>query len=455
MHMYFRGSREMEGAADPSYYAPLVQSIILDNVTYLRRFLDTRPNCIDADIPFLCFPPGCKEELMVLKRTPLMIAAMSNSPKVVEYLLGKANVFKASPSDRATVFLCAEYNECSPTIINMLRDALVRVVPPPMNFNETSRQASFLSSTASHGQSLLDRLEQNIRTSCYSTGALGQRPSSSYLQLNWEMNGIVQEWKEPNILASSYVSSAVEERPLSSNRRLHWNINHTRQGREAKVMANSSAPCPGFMDENVQNRGNKNHIIQRRQEPNIPTPSDAADPSGGRTSSSNDQVHQNMNGSMQTSQEPNIPTPSDAGDPSGGRTSSSNDQVHQNMNGSMQTSQEPNIPTPSDAGDPSGGRTTSSNDQVHQNMNGSMQTSQEPNIPTPSDAGDHSGGRTSSSNDQAHQNMNDSMQEVQESETVINPSTLENAADVAYDLLKDFPPLDRKLVQSARRKYKI
>ncbi|KAK8547512.1 hypothetical protein V6N12_031649 [Hibiscus sabdariffa] len=61
-------------------------------------------------------------------------------------------------------------------------------------------------------------------------------------------------------------------------------------------MVNSSAPFLGFMDENVQSPGNINStIMQRSQEPNIPTPSDAGESSGGRTSSSNDQVHQNMN----------------------------------------------------------------------------------------------------------------------------------------------------------------
>ncbi|KAH1123408.1 hypothetical protein J1N35_006568 [Gossypium stocksii] len=427
-------------------YSDLVQAIILDNVAYVGRLLCSSTYDIDAEIPFRCFPlTGSKDELKVLMRTPLMIAAMTNSPRVVEYIVGnfKANVVRVSTSDGATAIECAINSDCS-TIVEMLKDARIGNGRPSIaSYGQYSsdRRRRSVSTQSLQGRQEMDvrtpfcargaigrplssnnqvnwnmnhrmrgrqgppisnnqvyRQEPNIRRPFYGRGAVGVQPLSSINQVYENMSRIMQGWQEPNIQRPFYARHAVGEWPLSSTNQIYQNMNSSMQGRQELNMTTSfdardaAGEMPSSSDD--QFHQNMNLSMQERQELNMTTSFDARDAAGEMPSSSDDQVHQNMNRSMQERQELNIAAPDDVRDAAGEMASSS---IDQNTNRSMQERQELNIPTPDDVRDAAGEMASSS---IDQNTNRRMQERQELNIPTPDDVRDAAGEMASSSIDQ-------------------------------------------------------
>ncbi|KAK5841425.1 hypothetical protein PVK06_003746 [Gossypium arboreum] len=457
-------------------YSDLVQAIILDNVTYFGRLLCSSTYDIDAEIPFRCFPlTGSKDELKVLMRTPLMIAAMTNSPKVVEYIVGnfRANVVRVSTSDGATAIDCANNSDCS-TIVEMLKDARIGNGPPSTaSYDQSSsdQRRRSVSTQSLQGRQEMDiwtpfcargaicrplsfnnqvnwnmnhrmqgrqgppisnnqvyRQEPNIQRPFYGRGAVGVQPLFSINQVYENMSRSMQGWQEPNIQRPFYARQAVGVWPLSSTNQVYQNMNSSMQGRQELNMITSfdardaAGEMPSSSDDQVHQ--NMNRSTQERQELNMTTSFDARDASGEMPSSSDDQAHQKMNCSMQERQELNMTTSFDARDAAGEMPSSSDDQVHQNMNRSMQERQELNIPAPDDVRDAADEMASSS---IDQNTNRSMQERQELNIPTPDDVRDAAGEMASSSIDQ---NTNRSMPGTQEP----NMPTPSDARDLAGEM---------------------
>ncbi|PPE02388.1 hypothetical protein GOBAR_DD00576 [Gossypium barbadense] len=473
-------------------YSDLVQAIILDNVTYFGRLLCSSTYDIDAEIPFRCFPlTGSKDELKVLMRTPLMIAAMTNSPKVVEYIVGnfKANVVRVSTSDGATAIECAINSDCS-TIVEMLKDARIgKGRPSTASYGQSSsgQRRRSVSTQSLQGRQEMDvwtpfcargaigrplssnnqvnwnmnhwmqgrqgppisnnqvyRQEPNIRIPFYGSCAVGVQPLSSINQVYENMSRSMQGWQEPNIQRPFYARHAVGEWPLSSTNQVYQNMNSSMQGRQDLNMTTSfdardaAGEMPSSSDDQVHQ--NMNRSMQERQELNIPAPDDVRDAAGEMASSS---IDQNTSRSMQERQELKIPTPDDVRDAAGEMASNS---IDQNTNRSMQERQELNIPTPEDVRDAAGEMASSS---IDQNTNRSMPGTQEPNMPTPSDARDLAGEMPLNSKDQVNQDMDYGMQGRQEPEVTINSSTPATEIMNLY-----WPPLteEGKLIQLPRRR---
>ncbi|XP_021289699.1 zinc finger CCCH domain-containing protein 29-like [Herrania umbratica] len=149
----------------------LIRCLLSDDLSTFIYIVENEGCKIDEEITCGCRQIG-SDRRTELKRTPLMLAALSGSFNVLNYILqsGQVDVDKPSSSDGATAFTCAHSAGSPPKIIQALISASKSCssIPPTANNANTGQNSSQdrNEGTSEHGE--LNRRfpgqEQNMAT---------------------------------------------------------------------------------------------------------------------------------------------------------------------------------------------------------------------------------------------------------------------------------------------------
>ncbi|EOY07180.1 Uncharacterized protein TCM_021679 [Theobroma cacao] len=123
----------------------LIRCLLSDDLSTFIYIVENEGCKIDEEITCGCRQIG-SDRRTELKRTPLMLAAMSGSFNVLNYILqsGQVDVDKPSSSDGATALTCAYSAGSPPKIIQALISASKSFssIPPTANNAKTGQNSS-------------------------------------------------------------------------------------------------------------------------------------------------------------------------------------------------------------------------------------------------------------------------------------------------------------------------